>query len=62
MPSYPRDLPNFYLLRKGNSQNYTYPKKIWEPKSVPLRNRIEHAKKLQQALEKALENYQQQKL
>jgi len=62
MPIYPRNLPNFYILRKGYSQNYTYPKKIWEQKSVPLRNRIEHAETLQQALEKALENYQQQKL
>lgn len=61
MPSYPRNLPNFYILRKGNSQNYTYPRKNWEPKFVPLRNRIEHAETLLKAFEKAIEDYQQQK-
>jgi hypothetical protein len=61
MPKYQRNLPNFYIVVKGDSQNYTSPG-AGGAKSPPPRNRIEHAKTLQQAFEKALENYQQQKL
>jgi len=62
MPKYQRNLPNFYIVVKGDSQNYTYRGGGGNKKSFPPRNRIEHAETLQQALEKALENYQQQKL
>ncbi|MEH2060036.1 MAG: S8 family peptidase [Nostoc sp.] len=62
MPDYQRNLPNFYIVVKGDSQDYTYPGGGGSKKSFPHRNRIEHAETLQQAFEKALENYQQQKL
>ncbi|MEH2079238.1 MAG: S8 family peptidase [Nostoc sp.] len=62
MPEYQRNLPNFYIVQKGDSQNYTYRGGGGNKKSFPPRNRIEHAETLQQAFEKALENYQQQKL
>ncbi len=62
MPKYQRNLPNFYIVVKGDSQNYTYRGGGRGEKSFPPRNRIEHAQTLQQAFDKALENYQQQKL
>ncbi|QLE56962.1 S8 family peptidase [Nostoc sp. TCL26-01] len=61
MPDYQRNLPNFYIVVKGDSQSYTYPTKPVNKKPLPYRNRIKHAENLQQAFEKALENYQQQK-
>ncbi|MEG3923104.1 hypothetical protein QUA07_28920, partial [Microcoleus sp. T3_A4] len=61
MPDYKRNLPNFYLVVKGNSQNYSSPTRGGSQKSVPLRNRIEHAETLLKAFEKAIEDYQQQK-
>jgi hypothetical protein len=62
MPKYQRNLPNFYIAAKGDSQNYTSPGRGGGKKSFPPRNRIQHAETLKQAFEKALENYQQQKL
>ena len=62
MPKYQRNLPNFYIAAKGDSQNYTSPGGGGRKKSFPPRNRIQHAETLKQAFEKALENYQQQKL
>lgn len=62
MPDYKRNLPNFYIVVKGDSQNYSSPSRGGSQKSLPPRNRIEHAETLQQAFEKALEDYQQQKL
>lgn len=62
MPKYQRNLPNFYIAAKGDSQNYTSPGGGGGKKSFPPRNRIQHAETLKQAFEKALENYQQQKL
>ncbi|MHC5736221.1 hypothetical protein [Nostoc sp.] len=62
MPDYRRNLPNLYIVEKGDSKNYTYRGGGGNQKPFPPRNRIEHAETLQQAFEKALENYQQQKL
>jgi len=64
MPKYQRNLPNFYIVEKGDSKNYTYRKSGGGrgKKSLPLRHRKEHAETLQKAFEQALENYQQQKL
>lgn len=61
MPDYKRNLPNFYLVVKGHSQKYSSSRRGGSQKSVPLRNRIEHAETLLKAFEKAIENYQQQK-
>jgi len=61
MPDYKRNLPNFYLVVKGNSQKYSSPTRGGSQKSLPLRNRIEHAETLLKAFEKAIEDYEQQK-
>ncbi|VXD20445.1 conserved hypothetical protein [Planktothrix serta PCC 8927] len=63
MVKYQRNLPNFYIVEKGDSQKYTSRGGGGDgKKSLPPRDRIQHAERLQEAFEKALENYQQQKL
>src|SRR6476659_8259010 len=57
-----RNLPNFYIAEKGDSQKYTYRGGGGGRRSLPPRDRIQHAERLREAFEKALENYQQQKL
>lgn len=62
MPDYQRNLPNFYILENGVSENYTSPKQGRRQKPLPQRNRREHAEALLKAFEQALEDYKQQKL
>lgn len=62
MPDYQRNLPNFYILENGVSENYTSPKQGGSQKFLPQRNRREHAEKLRAAFDQALEGYKQQKL
>ena len=55
-----RELPHIYLSENGTSENYTRPKRGGGSNSPPERNRAAHAKYLEQAIGRAIQEARKQ--
>lgn len=60
MADYKRNLPNFFIPKHGVSEKYKSPKPP-PVKTLPSRNREEHAEVLRQAFSRVMDNVEQQK-
>lgn len=61
MSDHQRNLPNFYFSGLGSSTIYSPPKRRREEKTLPQRNRQEHAERLLDNLEQSKQEYRLQK-